>query len=111
MERRTRDLYDIGRLEFGKTEIGAIDRKRPSRDLRCGRGERRDATGESVMGNARVALPRGLLAFMLAVVAWGAAHASDVLPRLTRDGASVQLEVDGKPFLLLAGEIHNSSAS
>ena len=33
------------------------------------------------MGNARVALPRGLLAFMLAVVAWGAAHPSEELPR------------------------------
>lgn len=33
------------------------------------------------------------------------------LPRLADAGAIKQLHVDGKPFLMLAGELHNSSAS
>ncbi|HEU5080978.1 MAG TPA: DUF5597 domain-containing protein [Opitutaceae bacterium] len=33
------------------------------------------------------------------------------IPRLQRNGAATQLMVDGKPYLALAGELHNSSAS
>jgi len=33
------------------------------------------------------------------------------LPHLERRGAATQLMVDGKPFLMLAGELHNSSSS
>ena len=33
------------------------------------------------------------------------------LPRIAQDGAAKQMFVDGKPFLMLAGELHNSSAS
>lgn len=33
------------------------------------------------------------------------------MPALTKSGAIVQLLVDGKPFIMLAGELHNSSAS
>ncbi|MBC8096996.1 MAG: DUF5597 domain-containing protein [Akkermansiaceae bacterium] len=33
------------------------------------------------------------------------------LPRLEKRGAATQLIVDGKPFLILGGELHNSSAS
>jgi hypothetical protein len=33
------------------------------------------------------------------------------LPQIRRNGAVRQLFVDGKPFLMLAGELHNSSAS
>lgn len=33
------------------------------------------------------------------------------IPHLTKQGTSTQLIVDGKPFLMLAGELHNSSAS
>jgi hypothetical protein len=33
------------------------------------------------------------------------------LPRLETRGAATQMIVDGKPFLMLAGELHNSSAS
>jgi beta-galactosidase GanA len=36
---------------------------------------------------------------------------SNQLPYLRRDGTRTQFIVDGQPFLLLAGEIHNSSAS
>jgi hypothetical protein len=33
------------------------------------------------------------------------------LPALRRAGQTVQMNVDGKPYLMLAGELHNSSAS
>ncbi|MGD0499633.1 MAG: DUF5597 domain-containing protein [Bryobacteraceae bacterium] len=33
------------------------------------------------------------------------------LPRVAQDGAVKHMFVDGKPFLMLAGELHNSSAS
>ena len=36
--------------------------------------------------------------------------ASDI-PRLQKQGTATQLIVDGKPFLMLAGELGNSSAS
>ncbi len=39
------------------------------------------------------------------------AQADVPLPRLERNGQTIQLKVDGKPFLMLAGELHNSSAS
>jgi beta-galactosidase GanA len=40
-----------------------------------------------------------------------AAQAADSAPRLEARGATTQLIVDGKPFLMLAGELHNSSSS
>lgn len=33
------------------------------------------------------------------------------IPRLERYGDKIQLMVDGRPFIMLAGEVHNSSAS
>ncbi len=33
------------------------------------------------------------------------------IPRLEKQGATTQLVVDGKPFLILGGELHNSSSS
>ena len=33
------------------------------------------------------------------------------LPRLRKQGTATQLIVDGQPFVMLAGELHNSSAS
>ena len=33
------------------------------------------------------------------------------LPHLSKEGAATQLIVDGKPFLVLGGELHNSSSS
>jgi len=40
-----------------------------------------------------------------------AAKAAAPLPAIQRHGAIAQMMVDGKPFLMLAGELHNSSAS
>jgi hypothetical protein len=40
-----------------------------------------------------------------------AAKAAAPLPVIERHGAAAQMMVDGKPFLMLAGELHNSSAS
>src|SRR5450759_4264750 len=36
---------------------------------------------------------------------------SDLTPHLRKQGAATQLIVDGRPFIMLAGEIHNSSSS
>jgi hypothetical protein len=36
---------------------------------------------------------------------------SSAIPRLQKQGTATQMIVDGKPFLLLAAELHNSSAS
>jgi len=33
------------------------------------------------------------------------------LPKLQKQGTATQLIVDGKPYLMLAGELHNSSCS
>jgi hypothetical protein len=40
-----------------------------------------------------------------------ATKAKAPLPRIAQNGAVKQMFVDGKPFLMLAGELHNSSAS
>jgi hypothetical protein len=50
-----------------------------------------------------------ILAAASATSAWAQTSAS--MPHLIKSGAAVELEVDNKPFLLLAGELHNSSAS
>lgn len=47
----------------------------------------------------------------LAVLAAPAASVAADLPHLEKRGAATQLLVDGKPFLVLAGELHNSSSS
>ena len=53
-----------------------------------------------------------LLACLLVAAATASAQASEsLLPRLARNGVATQLQVDGKAFLMLAGELHNSSAS
>jgi hypothetical protein len=33
------------------------------------------------------------------------------IPHLRKSGKAIQLIVDGKPFIMLAGEVHNSSSS
>lgn len=43
-------------------------------------------------------------------ISWFPLHAAP-MPKLVRSGPVTQLHVDGKPFLMLAGELHNSSAS
>jgi hypothetical protein len=63
-----------------------------------------------------------LLGVMLAVVSLAAVGSADLLmppfvspdppvPVLARRGQAIQLLVDGRPFLVLAGEVHNSSSS
>ena len=46
-----------------------------------------------------------------AAVALAQATAVPSLPALRKAGQTVQIIVDGKPYLMLAGELHNSSAS
>jgi len=38
------------------------------------------------------------------------ASAPGAIPHLARTGTATQLIVDGRPFVMLAGELHNSSA-
>ena len=40
-----------------------------------------------------------------------AVNAADVIPHLEKHGTATRLIVHGKPFLMLAGELHNSSSS
>jgi beta-galactosidase GanA len=47
---------------------------------------------------------------MLALAGLGCANAAPV-PHLRKQGTATQLMVDGRPFLVLGGELHNSSAS
>jgi beta-galactosidase GanA len=49
-------------------------------------------------------------AIALALLDWTAAQAATP-PHLRKQGSATQLIVDDKPFLLLGGELHNSSAS
>lgn len=53
---------------------------------------------------------RWLVVFMLFTASLVRA-ADDSIPRLQKKGDCVQLLVDGKPHVMLAGELHNSSAS
>lgn len=46
----------------------------------------------------------------IAATAWAQTSASGI-PHLEKHGTATQLIVDGKPFLMLAAEIHNSSSS
>jgi beta-galactosidase GanA len=50
--------------------------------------------------------------FVLSVCLGASAAAQDrQAPHLEKQGATTQLIVDGKPFLMLSGELHNSSSS
>lgn len=53
----------------------------------------------------------GLAMAAAALLATGAARAQAPLPRLVDAHGTRQLEVDGRPFLMLGGELANSSAS
>lgn len=44
-------------------------------------------------------------------VVWVVPSEGAEIPHLRRQGAATQLVVDGKPFLVLGGELHNSSSS
>ena len=55
-----------------------------------------------------------LISMLLSVTSVQAADpaATDTgLPHLRKQGTATQLIVDGQPFVMLAGELHNSSAS
>ena len=52
-----------------------------------------------------------VLAGTLSVPAYGADQDNTIPHLLSKQGAATQLMVDGKPFLMLAGELHNSSSS
>src|ERR1043166_5754388 len=57
-----------------------------------------------------MAMPMWLSCSVAAVLVSTAAVA-DELPRIERRGQATQLIVDGKPYIALGGELHNSSAS
>jgi beta-galactosidase GanA len=59
---------------------------------------------------AKAALVTGLL-ILLGTPAFVQSQGVDNMPRLQKHGAAYQLIVHGKPFLMLAGELGNSSAS
>jgi beta-galactosidase GanA len=48
--------------------------------------------------------------FLLAIAA-SAVSAQSQIPHLQKQGTATQLMVDGRPFLILGGELHNSSSS
>lgn len=51
-------------------------------------------------------------AILLATTVKASARGADTpMPRLETRGQAVQLVVDGKPWIALGGEVHNSSAS
>jgi hypothetical protein len=59
---------------------------------------------------------RGFILALLALIGAGQAlgqtpAANPAMPHLEKRGSSTQLIVDGKPFLILGGELHNSSSS
>lgn len=51
------------------------------------------------------------LTLAIAGLASAAAAATSDIPRLAHNGRAIQLMVDGKPYLMLGGELGNSSAS
>lgn len=53
---------------------------------------------------------KAMVGLLLGAAVHGAASAQD-LPHFQRNGEATQLFVDGKPYLALAGELHNSSPS
>jgi beta-galactosidase GanA len=52
-----------------------------------------------------------LAALLLSACGREQAQTTDSLPHLARQGAATQLVVDGKPFLMLGGELGNSTAA
>jgi len=52
----------------------------------------------------------GIVVCSALVFSFASAFAADI-PHLQKQGTATQLIVDGKPFLALAGELHNSSAT
>ena len=62
------------------------------------------------MGKGNYSLP--ILLLLLVTLQPGTARAQQMsVPHLAKRGAATQLIVNGKPFLILGGEVHNSSSS
>ncbi|HYW70473.1 MAG TPA: DUF5597 domain-containing protein [Pyrinomonadaceae bacterium] len=61
----------------------------------------RDRTGQAAL----------VVTVCLVMTICGRAAAQDNLPHLSRQGTATQLVVDGKPFLILGGELGNSTSS
>lgn len=55
-------------------------------------------------------IPVAFLIMAAALIGAGSAYAQS-LPHLKRNGEATQLIVDGKPYLIIGGELHNSSPS
>ena len=49
--------------------------------------------------------------FLFLAASWASLSAQSTLAYLTKKGTATQLIVQGKPFLILGGELGNSSAS
>jgi len=56
-------------------------------------------------------MKRLLLSLTVACYSLMSASAAVPLPEVKRNGAATQMFVDGAPLVMLAGELHNSSAS
>lgn len=56
-------------------------------------------------------ISRFLASLAVVTIAFLCSAQTAPLPQIRRDGASPRLFVDNKPFVILAGELHNSSAS
>ncbi len=52
-----------------------------------------------------------LLFYTLNIIAFAATAQTSTIPHLQKQGTATQLIVQGKPFLMLGGELHNSSTS
>ncbi|MEO9966812.1 MAG: DUF5597 domain-containing protein [Reichenbachiella sp.] len=52
-----------------------------------------------------------LVYFLISIVAVEACYSQESLPYLKKNGSATQLMVNDNPFLMVAGELHNSSAS
>jgi beta-galactosidase GanA len=61
--------------------------------------------------NSRITILALVVLLLPTVAAIAAAETTDGQPHLRRQGTASQLVVDGQPFLVLGGELHNSSSS
>jgi type II secretory pathway component HofQ len=52
-----------------------------------------------------------ILVIFFLIVSFGEGNAQNNIPYLNKNGTATQLIVKNEPFLMIAGEVHNSSAS
>lgn len=92
-----------------RTAISAIRTRTPFHDIKAKimhHHPMSQSSGRSA--RARLAISIVGIAGVLGVASMSTAQ---TLPQVRRQGAAVQLVVDGKPWTALAGEVHNSTAS